>query len=85
MIEKVCTIDSIRAVYGVVRVSLASIKAAVNVTTGMDRQIFHNVHLRVSHNDRSVHNTLLHTSQHHQKKKKKKKWRRSKMGKRKRI
>ena len=58
MIEKLDPIASIEANfspvirYGVVRVTLSDNENAVKVATELDGQLFYDVHLRVSHNDR---------------------------------
>ena len=60
MIENVCPIVSIDQAstsfreYGVVRVTLNNREDAVKVAEELDGEIFHDVYLRVSHNDRGV-------------------------------
>ena len=48
--------------YGVVRITLSNSGDAVKVTTELDGEIFHDVHLRVSQNGRPVHHTLRDTT-----------------------
>ena len=66
MIENVCPVVSIIQSHsgwsGVVRVTVHTSEDAVKVTTRLDGELFHDVHLRVSHDDRRVHHTLVQRS-----------------------